>query len=157
MPATAQEVVQHHVLPAKLQACAVTFAACAIRVTGVKQYSQGSILSLLSRIGDCCNGQECEPASDHSYAPADQACYSSRHKYCQSEELINFTHLRYQADVFSDAVSLSTARQCLYKGGYVVSAAEVVYSTSKGRNSAVVYKSRMSAVKGTDFASTAFL
>ena len=39
----------------------------------------------------------------------------------------------------------------------MVSAAEVVYSASKSRNSAVVYKSRMSAVKGTDFASTAVL
>lgn len=39
----------------------------------------------------------------------------------------------------------------------MVSAAEVAYSASKSRSSAVVYQCEISAVKGTDFASTAAL
>lgn len=39
----------------------------------------------------------------------------------------------------------------------MVSAAEVAYSASKSRSSAVVYQCEISAVKGIDFASTAAL
>ena len=45
----------------------------------------------------------------------------------------------------------------MYKGGYVVSVAEVAYSVSMSRSIAVVYKCRISAVNGTDFAKAASL